>query len=66
MSKTTNQNMTHWTKEPIAGSHDKPGNRTKLKNKKHENMSMKQTQNQRDIYNVIFSYDGKARTKFEK
>ncbi len=27
---------------------------------------MKQTQNQRDIYNVIFSYDGKARIKFEK
>ncbi len=48
MTRTTNQNMTQWTREPIAWIHEGKGSMkqtetmTKLQNKRHENMNIKQ------------------------
>ncbi len=52
MTRTTNQNMTQWTREPIAWRHEgngsikQTGTETKLQNKRHENKNMKQNPKQ--------------------
>ncbi len=48
MTRTTNQNMTQWTKEPIAGIQGDKGSMTltawiKLQNKRHEKPNSKKT-----------------------